>query len=30
VKYGQLDLNGVAIGADGGIEAGAYEHVSTP
>ncbi|MCP2355001.1 hypothetical protein HD597_002021 [Nonomuraea thailandensis] len=30
VKYGQIDLNGVAIGADGGIEAGAYEYASTP
>ncbi|UBU09976.1 hypothetical protein [Nonomuraea gerenzanensis] len=26
VKYGQIDLNGVAIGSDGGIEAGAYEY----
>jgi hypothetical protein len=30
VKYGQVDLNGVAIGADGGIEAGAYEYVPVP
>ncbi|SPL90518.1 Polysaccharidase [[Actinomadura] parvosata subsp. kistnae] len=28
VKYGEIDLNGVAIGTGGGIEAGAYEYTA--
>ncbi|WP_344485182.1 hypothetical protein [Nonomuraea monospora] len=28
VAYGQVDLNGVAVGSGGGIEAGAYEYVA--